>query len=101
MSKRYLHLCSFALEHPWALTPDMLAIVASILGERLAGEKADDATIAAAVAARKNDLPQPTRGGVAVIPFYGVVAPRINAMSEASGGTSFERLGLHLRDAVA
>jgi signal peptide peptidase SppA len=96
---RYAHLVGFALDHPWALTPGMLRVVASILGERLAGVGADPVAVEAALAARKNDLPQPTRGGVAVIPMYGVLAPRMNLLSEASGGTSFERLGAQVREA--
>jgi signal peptide peptidase SppA len=98
--KRYLHLLSFALDHPWALTPGMLHVVATIIGDRLAGMKADSATIAAAVAQRRDAGPQPGRGGVAVIPMYGVLAPRANLLTEASGGTSFEALTGALRSAV-
>jgi capsid assembly protease len=98
---RYLHLIAFALDHPWAITPHMLHVVAAILGDRLAGQKADATTIAAAVAQRREAGPQPMRGGgVAVIPMYGVLAPRANFFTEASGGTSFEALTGALRAAV-
>lgn len=99
--KRYSHLLGFVLDQPWALTPDMLRLVAEIVGERLVGQDRDPVAIEHALAHRKNDLPQPTRGGVAVIPMYGVLSPRANMISESSGGTSFERLGQHLREAVA
>ena len=100
-SQRYAHLLGFVLDHPWALTPGMLRVVAEILGERLAGVDRDPVAVEHALAARKNDLPQPSRGGVAVIPMYGVLAPRANMLSDSSGGTSFERLSAHLKEAVS
>jgi signal peptide peptidase SppA len=33
--------------------------------------------------------------------MYGVLSPRANLMSESSGGTSFERLSAHVKEAVA
>lgn len=102
LAGRYDHLVAFALEHPWAVTPAMRAIIAGILAQRLAGEEADDATIAAALDARSTrDIPVPTGGTVAVIPLFGVIAPRMNLFSEMSGGTTFEALGKQLQAAVA
>jgi signal peptide peptidase SppA len=98
---RYAHLVGFALDHPWALTPGMLRIVATILGDRIAGIGPEQHALDAALAARKNDLPQPAKGGVAIIPMYGVLSPRANMLSESSGGTSFERLSSQLREAAA
>lgn len=100
-ARPYDHVLSFALEHPWAVTPSMRAIIAGILAQRLAGLDADPAAIQAALVNRKN-LPQPTGGGaVAVIPIYGVIAPRMNLMSEMSGGTTFETLTAQLNEAMA
>jgi signal peptide peptidase SppA len=95
------HVVSYAVEHPWNLTRSMLQIVAGILARRVAGDPIDRAEIAAAIANRK-DLPQPRRGGnVAVIPIYGVLAPRMNLFSDISGGTTYQELTTQLRDAVA
>lgn len=100
IERQYNHVLAFALDHPWALTATMRAIVAGILAMRIAGaEDADPATMAALV--NRKNLPQPTRGGVAVIPFYGVVAPRMNLFSEMSGGTTFDALTSQLQQAVA
>jgi signal peptide peptidase SppA len=96
---RYEHVLGFALEHPWALTPSMRAIVARILVQRIAGQDADPAELAALVA--RQNLPQPAKGGVAIIPVYGVIAPRLNLFSDFSGGTTFEALTKQLHDAVA
>jgi signal peptide peptidase SppA len=88
------------LDHPWAIEPSMLAIVAGILGRHMAGLPTDDGAVAAALVNRQK-LPQPPGGGVAVIPMYGVIAPRMNLMSEMSGGTSFQELSGQLAQALA
>src|SRR4051812_25900438 len=92
------HVLSFALEHPWALTPAGCTQVASILARHLAGQDPDP-ELAALVP--KSNRPQPKRGTVAVIPVYGMIAPRMNLLSEFSGGTTFESLSAQLRAAVA
>jgi signal peptide peptidase SppA len=98
----YDHLIGFALEHPWAITPDMLAIIAGILASRMAGEDLDVATIEAAKAMRAVDHHQVMTGGsIAVIPIHGVIAPRLNMMTEMSGGTTFDALSATLHKAVA
>jgi signal peptide peptidase SppA len=96
---RYPHVLAFALEHPWNLLPSMLAVVASILARHEAGTMTR-AEIESALVNRKN-LPQPKVGNVGIIPVYGVIAPRMNAFSEISGGTTFESLTKQLRAAVA
>jgi len=101
MTGKYEHVLGFAVEHPWALTAAMRTIVAGILARRLVGEDASPEDIAAATVQRRN-LPQPPRkgGGVALIPMYGVIAPRMNLLSDISGGTTFEALTAQLRAAV-
>jgi signal peptide peptidase SppA len=98
---KHSHILSFAVDHPWAITRPMLTVVANIIGRHVAGEKLTVEEIQAALVDRKN-LPQPTAGGaVAVIPIYGVIAPRMNLLSDFSGGTTFETLTGQLRDALA
>lgn len=100
MTGRYEHVLSFALEHPWAITKNMRVLIASILAGRIAGKQTDPAAIAAALVNRKN-LPQPAGGGVAIIPIYGVIAPRANMLTDISGGTTFEGLTTQLHEALA
>jgi signal peptide peptidase SppA len=101
MSGRYDHLLSFAFDHPWAITRPMLQVIAGVLARRVAGLKASDEEIQAALTNRKN-LPQPVEGGaVAIIPIFGVIAPRVNLMTEMSGGTTFQTLTVQLREAMA
>lgn len=100
MSDRYAHVLSFALTHPWNVEARMLSVIAGILARRIAGIDVERAEIEAALVDRKN-LPQPRAGSIAIIPVYGVIAPRMNLMSEMSGGTTFEKLTSQLRSAVA
>jgi signal peptide peptidase SppA len=100
MSKHYDHVLAFALEHPWAVTASMRRIIAGILAQRIAGGDPDPAAIQAALVSRKN-LPQPAKGTVALIPIYGVIAPRLNLVSDFSGGTTFEALTQQLHAAMA
>lgn len=98
---RDAHLLNFVLEHPWAITQPMLEVVAGIVGRHLAGQTVDDATLQVALA-KRDQLPQPTGvGGVAVIPMRGVIGPRMNLLSEMSGGTSFESLTQAVNAAAA
>jgi signal peptide peptidase SppA len=100
MTGRYEHLVGYAVSHPWALLPDMCAVIAGILAKRIAGFDADAAAIAAARTARESrSLPSPG-GNVAIIPLHGVIAPRMNLFSDASGGATFEGLTAQLRAAV-
>jgi signal peptide peptidase SppA len=98
-AERYAHVLSFALSHPWAVLPEMMPVIAGILARHIAGVDSS-AEIAAALVNRKN-LPQPRAGSVAIIPVYGVIAPRMNLFSEYSGGTTFQRLSQQLRAVMA
>jgi signal peptide peptidase SppA len=100
--RNYTHLVAFALEHPWALTEPMRAVIADILARRLAGFDPDDTAIGVALDARasRETLTQ-TIGSTAVIPIHGVISPRMNQFTQASGGTSFDALGQQLQAAVA
>lgn len=94
------HVLSFALEHPWAITRPMLATIANILAHHIAGVDLDRSALEASLVNRKN-LPQPRAGSIAIIPVKGVITPRMNLMSDMSGGTTFEQLTGQLRAAVA
>jgi len=101
MTGRFEHVLGFALDHPWAITPAMLSVVANIIARHVAGQKLTAEEIQAALVDRKN-LPQPAGGGaVALIPIHGTIAPRVNLLSDFSGGTTFETLTGQLRGAMA
>ncbi|HXG56684.1 MAG TPA: S49 family peptidase [Vicinamibacterales bacterium] len=99
MSAHYEHLLSFCLSHPWAVEPQMLATIARVLGQRIAGHRMRAEDLSAAIASRRA-LPQPAAGAVAVIPMYGVLAPRANLLTETSGMTSYDVLAAQVREMV-
>ena len=106
MARNYDHVISFALDSPWAVTPSMLTVIAGLLARRIAGEDPDTDAIAAALVARSNRVSGAAgtlRADAAstVIPIFGVIAPRMNLLSEMSGGTTFETLTAQVRAAVA
>jgi len=98
---RYDHLVAFALDHPWAITPSMRGIIAGILVHRIAGDDPDQDVIAAAMEARATRTVGGTEDVVAIIPIGGVIAPRMNLFTEASGGTTFDALTAQLHAAMA
>jgi signal peptide peptidase SppA len=100
---RYEHLVAYALEHPWAVTPNMRTLIADLLAKRLAGEDADVEALARAKAQRETRTVtgSPEGSGVAVIPIAGLIAPRMNLFSDVSGGATFEGLTQQLQAAVA
>jgi signal peptide peptidase SppA len=88
---------SLALE-PWAITRPMLGIVAKILGRRLA---TDPLAFDEEDFERRPAVPNREARGLAVIPIHGCIAPRMNSLSNISGGATFEQAGLALREALA
>src|SRR5262245_8239382 len=98
--KPYEHLAAFVVEHPWNLTRPMLSIVASILARRIAAQEPDQTDIEAAPVDSRA-LPHPRRGNVAIVPVYGLPAPRMNLMSEMSSGTTYQMLGAQIREAAS
>lgn len=101
----------------WAITPEKLMAVQAVLARWEAGERLSDAEHAAwltAAAARGGLRSDPGNGNgngerhqrgddgptIAVLPVYGVLAPRLDLVRAASGGTSTERLRADLRTAV-
>lgn len=99
MPDRHAHLLAFCLDHPWSVTPESLQIIAGILARKLAGDQASQAEIEAAIVNRKA-APQPRVGSAAIIPIYGLISPRMNMLSNMSGGTTYESIAQHLRQAV-
>lgn len=77
---------SWAIDHPWAITRQMLDVIAHTLGRRIAGQPPQSFE----VRQQPPPAPAPAPGSVAVVPLHGVLAPRMNLLSEISGGATFE-----------
>ena len=79
---------------PWAITPDYLGVVVDVVTRRLEGRALSESEIAAVTAARPS---MQTQGAIAVVPVFGLIANRMNLMSDISGGTSVDQLRSQIR----
>lgn len=86
---KFEHLMLAFLAEPWAIQREKLGVLADILVARSEGEKLFTTEFATAVSeARAKEIAE-TDGKVAVIPVYGVLANKMDAISAMSGGTSY------------
>jgi signal peptide peptidase SppA len=88
------------LYQPWAIAPDRLMEIQAIYAAHLRGESIDIDAVEARIGRQLQNQPQgyQVQDGAALIPLRGVMAPRMNLMSQVSGGTSTE---LFARDVKA
>jgi capsid assembly protease len=97
--RRDSHLVAALFSEPWAILPAKLAAIVEVVENHRAG-----LTLLAEQAAQFEAGPRPSpraAGGVQVIPVYGVVAQRMNLMTQFSGGVSTEKLAADIRKAAA
>ena len=86
---------------PWAILPDKLEAILDVLEMRAEGLRFTPDEIRARVGDGMRSAPKSSaQGSVAVLPLYGVIAPRMNMMTDVSGGTSAESFGLELDAAL-
>jgi capsid assembly protease len=98
---RYEHILAEFRQTAWAILPETLEIIESLVLFRVEGGRLTPEEIMARTGGRPA-AKQPTRtGGVAVLPVYGVINHRMNMMSDMSGGTSIEKLTAQFREALA
>lgn len=79
------------LSTPWAILPERLSAIASVLARWSEGGTASPEVMAAvradvaAAEARRGEAARAGNGAVAVLPFYGVTAQRTSAVQDISG----------------
>jgi signal peptide peptidase SppA len=87
---------------PWAILESKLVQVRAVIERHASGQRLTPEQIEAVVGPQAAARPTSRRAGaVGVIPVYGVIAQRMNMMSEMSGGTSTEALTQDLRRLAA
>jgi signal peptide peptidase SppA len=90
---KYTHLARYVAETLWAITPSKLAELLSVLAFRAAGHEFTPEEIRARIGDGVGSSGPSKTGGVALIPIRGVLAHRMSAMDESSGGMSAEQIG--------
>jgi signal peptide peptidase SppA len=87
---------------PWAIMADQLAVIDSVVRARLDGGRvafdAEEFKPTEEQAQRRQT--RRVSGGVAVLPLMGVLAHRMNMITDASGGTSMQKFGQQFDELV-
>lgn len=100
MSLTYAHIISEFYASPWAILPEKLAVLQSLIALWATGEKTPAMEVAEIVAATPREKAR-TDGAIAVLPLMGVLAQRSNLLDDTSGATSIERFSSLFRQALA
>lgn len=97
---RYAHILLAVASEIWALDPQKLDQVVAFLALQASGEKLPDEMVAR-ISKQTEQAVARQEGSVAVLPLRGVIANRMNMMSDISGGTSSEGFGRMFDAALA
>jgi len=92
------------LNAPWAILPNRLEEIQAIYAARSRGEELDIAAIEARIGrplGADRQQGYEVRNGAALIPLHGVLAQRMNLMTNMSGGTSTELFARDVQTAAA
>lgn len=90
------------LSGPWAIVPEKLVEIHAIAAAHARGESRDIAAIEAQLGRPLSNTQKPTQvvDSVAVVPLSGVLAKRLNMMTQVSGGTSTQLAAQDLQRAI-
>lgn len=89
---RYAHILLAVASEIWALDPHKLDQVVAFLALQASGDKVSD-DVVARISKQTEQSVARQEGTVALLPLRGVIANRMNMMSDISGGTSSEGFG--------
>jgi signal peptide peptidase SppA len=92
------------LNAPWAILPNRLEEIQAIYAARSRGEELDVAAVEARIGRPLGTEQQQgyeVRNGAALIPLHGVLAQRMNLMTNMSGGTSTDLFARDVQTAAA
>jgi signal peptide peptidase SppA len=96
----YAHIIAACAGETWALQREKLEALVAFLALKERGGDADMAFVAPPPPAMPGRGPG-DGGTIAILPVYGVLAQRMNMLTNISGGTSMQMLGAAFRDARA
>lgn len=90
---RYAHILMAITEERWALREEKLVAILDFLRMQASGEKLSAEELQARITKEQERSVARAEGSVAILPLRGVIANRMNMMSDISGGTSSEGFG--------
>lgn len=89
----YHNIVSAVFGTVWDIQPHVLDAIAEVVSLRVNGHRLTDQEIEERIGGRRPTRAKDVKGDVAVIPFHGVSAHRMNMMTDISGGVSTEQFG--------
>ncbi len=98
---KYCHILTAFAAEPWAMDREKLAAIVNFMAFKAAGGSFDAEERAARLPKEKSGEIARREGAVAIIPVYGVLAPKMDMMTEISGGTSYSGLKTALHAALS
>lgn len=98
---KYAHILLAVASEFWAIDPTKLDQIVAFLALQVDGEKLSAEQIEARIGKQAERDVARREGTVAVLPLRGVIANRMNMMSDISGGTSAEGFGRMFDAALA
>jgi signal peptide peptidase SppA len=98
---KYAHILLAVASEPWAMQPEKLLAMLDLLRLQASGQKLDAQEIEARITKARDNEVAKMQGNVALLPLRGVIANRMNLMSDISGGTSSEKFALNFSAALA
>lgn len=98
---KYQHILSAFAAEPWAMDRGKLAVIADFLAFKAGGGTVAADEMAARISKKQDGEIARREGAVAVIPVHGVLAPKMDLLTEFSGGTSYVGLQSALEAAIA
>lgn len=98
---RYTHIAHYIASTLWSILPEKMDELLSVFAFRAAGHSFTAEEIQARIGNGSRGADASKRGAVAVIPLRGVIAHRMGAMEESSGGMSAERFTAMVKAAAA
>ena len=96
----YKHILTAFAAESWAMQPEKLDALCRFVAYKANGGEFSGEEIAARIGDKaRGQKDGVNAGSIAVIPVYGVLAQRLNMMSEISGGTSYQLLSRQIHEA--
>ena len=101
MPSKYRNVVRAFYANQWAILPEKMDEIREFLAARAAGVVWTPDEIQARIGDRPQAYQPPMGSKVAVLSLFGVMAQRMNALEQTSGGTSTEVFGQAFDDAIA
>jgi len=92
---KFRRLAAMVFSSPWAIRPEKLAMICELVELRQRGVRFTREEIRSRIGSPPSSGPLTRQTGsrIAILNLFGVIAPRMNAIEESSGGTSCEMFG--------